>query len=243
MVSVLACCPIADVGLLRHAGGHYLGMGCRHALRHGAAHAPERLGRSRLGQALGGPLNICARYRAVGAAGLYEIEIDIELARQRSHRRQNLKRLCMDRLARCTRRFPSALSPIQLADNRARIGLWPFGKFDERRSHFHQIALGTEQPSDAAAARRWYLYDRLVRLDRHEWLVGNHMIALGDVPRDDFGLLEAFAEIGQQELAHSEPPMQFRQTGIPGARRRRCGRSRAYSAARDAAAELRCHSR
>jgi hypothetical protein len=61
----------------------------------------------------------------------------------------------------------------------------------ERRSHLHQIALSAEQPCNAAAARRWHLHDGLVRVNRHERLVGDHMIALGDVPRDDLGLLEA----------------------------------------------------
>src|SRR6185369_459993 len=131
--------------------------------------------------------------RAVGAAGMYKIEVDIELARQRAHRRQNLKRPCPDRLARRTRRLPLALFPIELADDRACIGFRPLGKFDERRSHLHQIALGTEQPCDAAAARRWHLHDGLVRLNRYERLVGDHMIALGDVPGDDLGLPEAFA--------------------------------------------------
>jgi hypothetical protein len=33
-------------------------------------------------------------------------------------------------------------------------------------------------------------------------LIGDHMITFRHVPGDDFGLLEAFAEIRQEELAH-----------------------------------------
>ena len=49
---------------------------------------------------------------------------------------------------------------------------------------------------------RGHLDHGLVGLDRHERLIGNHVIALIDVPSDDLGLLEAFTEIRQDELAH-----------------------------------------
>ncbi len=162
----------------------------------------ERLGRPGLGQALGGALHVGARDGAVGAARLHEIEIDVELARQRAHRGQDLKRLGPRRLARRLRRLASGLLLAQLADDRARVRFRPLGELDQRRAHLHQIALGAEQPGDAAALRRWHLDDGLVGLDRHQRLVGDHVIALGDVPGDDLGLLEAFPEIRQEELAH-----------------------------------------
>src|SRR5207302_1002859 len=76
---VLAGCPIANIGLLGYASWHHFRMRCRHSLRHGAAHAPECLGWSRLRQALGSTLDVCARDSAVGTTGVYQIEINVEL--------------------------------------------------------------------------------------------------------------------------------------------------------------------
>jgi len=46
----------------------------------------------------------------------------------------------------------------------------------------------------------------LVGLHGNEGLVGDHVIALVDMPGDDLGLFEAFTEIGQVELAHERTP-------------------------------------
>jgi hypothetical protein len=42
----------------------------------------------------------------------------------------------------------------------------------------------------------------LLGLDRQQRLVGDDMIALGDVPRYDLGLAEALAEVRQIERGH-----------------------------------------
>ena len=105
-------------------------------------------------------------------------------------------------LAGLRRRLALGVLAIELADDRAGICLRPLGELDERRAHLDHVALGTEQPGDAAAARRGHLDHGLVGLHRHQRLVGHHVVALGDVPSDDLGLLQAFAEIRQQELAH-----------------------------------------
>ena len=96
----------------------------------------------------------------------------------------------------------------QLADDRTRIRIRPFGKFDVWRANLHQFALSAEQASDAARARRGHLDHGLVGFDRHQGLVGDHMVALGDVPGDDFRLFQAFAQIRQQKLMHG-PSMHF----------------------------------
>ncbi len=99
---ILAQRPVADVGLVRHAGRHHFRVSGGHALRHGAAHASEGLGWSRLGQASGGALDVGARDRAVHPRRLNRVEIDVELARQRPHRGEDLSRpcVCSPRLAR-----------------------------------------------------------------------------------------------------------------------------------------------
>src|SRR3954453_1126812 len=57
---------------------------------------------------------------------------------------------------------------------------------------------------DAAALRRGHLDDGLVRLDRDERLIRHDVIALVDVPGDDFRFLQAFPEVGQVELARGQ---------------------------------------
>jgi hypothetical protein len=89
---------------------------------------------------------------------------------------------------------------------RAWIGFRPLRERHERRSDLYQVALGAEQAGDASALGRGDLHHRLVGLDRHQRLVGDDVVALRDVPGDDLGLLEALAEVGQEELAHGEPP-------------------------------------
>src|SRR5262249_42219536 len=46
---------------------------------------------TRFGQALGGALDVRARDRAAGPGGVHEVEVDIELARQRPDRGKDLK--------------------------------------------------------------------------------------------------------------------------------------------------------
>ena len=175
-------------------------MRCRHSLRHCAAHASQRLGRTRFRQALGRALHIHPRNRAAGSGGLHEIEIDVELARQRPHRWKHLqgprrgRRLC----------FARGLPVLaELAHHGSRVlSLRIFGKFDERGADLDQIALAAEQARDAAAPRGGNLDHRLVGLDRYQQLIDDHAITLVDVPSDDFSLFETFTEIRQYELAH-----------------------------------------
>src|SRR5262249_58672414 len=89
-----------------------------------------------------------------------------------------------------------------LAYDRAGVLLRTFSKLDQRCADLHEITLATEQASDTAALRRRHLDNGLVRLDRHERLVDDNVIALIHVPRDDLGLFQAFTEVRQVELAH-----------------------------------------
>ena len=84
------------------------------------------------------------------------------------------------------------------------VSAWSaFLEFDERRTDLDPLAGIDEQARDAARLRRWHFDDRLFGLDRDERLVGDDMIAFGDMPGDDLGFLQSFAEIGQREGAHA----------------------------------------
>src|SRR5204863_6723118 len=83
------------------------------------------------------------------------------------------------------------------------------------------------QPGDLPVLRRWHLDDRLLGLDRDERLIGHYMIALADMPRDQLGLLQAFAEIRQHKRAHDRILAPLRPPGGRGrGPRRRRGRVR-----------------
>jgi hypothetical protein len=75
-------------------------------------------------------------------------------------------------------------------------------EFEHRRSDGHALAGLDKQPCDAPGARRGDLNDGLFSLDSQQWLIGDDVIALGHVPSDDFGFLQAFAEIGEIERSH-----------------------------------------
>ena len=132
---------------------------------------------------------------------MHQVEIDVELARQRPHGWKHLQGPCRRRRRRfgCARSF---LLLSKLANDGAGIASLTFGKFNERCADLDQIALAAEQARDLAAPRGGDLDHCFVGLDRHQRLIDHHAITLIDVPRDDFGLLEAFAQIRQQELAH-----------------------------------------
>ena len=88
---VVALVPGLDIGFVGHRRARDFRMGRGHALRHGATHAAQRLGRPGIHQALGGSLDVGAGDGAAGAGRLNEVEIDIELARERTHRGKDLQ--------------------------------------------------------------------------------------------------------------------------------------------------------
>jgi hypothetical protein len=113
-----------------------------------------------------------------------------------------LDRLGVLRLGRRLQRCATALYMAEIPDDGARIGFRPLSELDQGRPDLNHVALAAEQASDAAALRRRQLYDGLVGFHRYQRLVGDHVIALCDVPGNDLSLLETFAEIGEQELSH-----------------------------------------
>jgi hypothetical protein len=197
---VFALAPIFDVRLLGHRGAHHLGVRRRHALCHGPAHAAQRLGRPHFGETLGRALHIRPRDRATGTGGLHQIEIDLELARERPHGWEHLQ----GARRRRRRRFANGLLILaEFADDSPGVLPLPvLGKFDERSPDLDQIALAAEQAGDAAALRGGDLDHGLIGLDRHQRLIDDHPITLVHVPGDDFSLFEPFPEIRQHELAH-----------------------------------------
>ncbi len=199
---ILAFAPIIDVGLLRHRGANHLGVGCRHPLRHGAAHAPQRLAGSDLGEAARGTLHIGARDRAERAARLHQIKINIELAGERAHRGKDCNCPRRRGLSGALRRRSLDLLAPELADDGAGVLARAFRKLHQRSANLDQIALAAKQVRNAAAPGRGHFDNRLVGFNRNERLIGDHVVALVDVPRHDLGLFEAFAEIRQCELTH-----------------------------------------
>ena len=63
------------------------------------------------------------------------------------------------------------------------------------------IALRRVEPLDHALPRRRDLHQRLGRVDLHQRVVQLHPVAFGYLPGHHLGVLEALAEIGEQEVA------------------------------------------
>jgi hypothetical protein len=174
-----------------------------HPLRHGAAHAPKRFRWSGFDQAVGSTLNVSTCDGTLRARRLHMIKVNLQLARQRTHSRQDLARL-----GRCPMITDWLVDPglgpfgVQLSNYRPRINLGTLSELDKRSAHLDQVSLASEQPSDTPILRRGDLDHSLVGLDGDERLVNNDVIAFSDVPGDDLSFLEAFSKIRQQELMH-----------------------------------------
>src|SRR5262245_5748589 len=179
-------------------------MGRGHSLRHGAARAPERFRRPSFDQALGSTLNVGTCDGAIRTCRLHKIEVNLQLARQGTHRRQDLTRLgpcpmITDRLA------DHGLGPfgVQFPHHRPGINVRALSELDKRSAHLDQVSLASEQASHAPTLWRGELDHSLVGLDGEKRLVNNDMIPFSDVPGDDFRFLKTLSEIRQQELTHN----------------------------------------
>jgi hypothetical protein len=84
----------------------------------------------------------------------------------------------------------------EMTDYSAAIGMHTVLEFYQRIAHAQARTRLDQQPSDMTGVRRGYVDHRFVGFDRHQRLIGDDMIAGGDVPDDDLGFLQAFAEIG-----------------------------------------------
>jgi hypothetical protein len=71
---------------------------------------------------------------------------------------------------------------------------------DDRRPDLDRRALGDQQPRDDTRPRARQVDQRLRGLDLDDRLVDLDAVADRDVPRDDLGLGEALAGVGQGEL-------------------------------------------
>src|ERR1700738_3264999 len=99
------------------------------------------------------------------------------------------------------RRSLDLLAP-ELADDGAGVLARALRKFHQRSANLDQVALASKQVRNAAAPGRGYFDNRLVGFNRNERRIGDHVVALVDVPRHDLGFFETFAEIRQCELTH-----------------------------------------
>jgi len=77
-----------------------------------------------------------------------------------------------------------------------------FFELDQRRAHFDVVAAFRQQAKNAPGMRRGDLDHGLFGLDRHQGLIGDDMVAGSDMPVDELGFLQAFAEIGESEARH-----------------------------------------
>ena len=91
---------------------------------------------------------------------------------------------------------------FQLAYNAAGIGMDALLEFHQRRADLEPLADLGQQLADMTGIRRWHLDHSLISFYCDQRLIGHHMIALGDMPGDDFRLLQAFAQIGQMKYWH-----------------------------------------
>ena len=124
-----------------------------HSLGHGAPHPAQCLGRTCLGETLGGSLHVGPCDGAAGSGGLYSVEIDIELMCEGANRWKHLKHSRWCRFGGPFGYCSLLLAGIELADHGASILLGALGKFDQGRTNFHQITFVREHPRDAASPR------------------------------------------------------------------------------------------
>ena len=89
------------------------------------------------------------------------------------------------------------------ADDPGELGRGTLGKVDERVTDLDDVADRAMQLGDPATPRGGDLDDGFVGLDRDERLVGHDAVADRDVPRDDLGLVQTFAQVGQDERSHA----------------------------------------
>jgi hypothetical protein len=82
---------------------------------------------------------------------------------------------------------------------RARRRAVAAGVGDEGLADLHDVAGRAVERGDGARARGGHLDEGLVRLHLGEDLVLLDGVALGNLPRDELGLLEALAEVGEDE--------------------------------------------
>jgi hypothetical protein len=78
-----------------------------------------------------------------------------------------------------------------------------FLEFEQRCAHLHALSRLDQQLGDVARLRRGHFHNRLFGLDRDQWLIDDDVVAFGDVPTDNLGLLQPFTKIRQGERAHA----------------------------------------
>ena len=201
---VLPRLPILDIRILHHGRGGNLGVGLRHTLRHGPPHAAKRFERFGFRDIGRGLLDIADRDNPSPSGRRHQIQVDPELSRQRADRRRRLDR----RTRPSAFRFHAGLLGdrivlrAQTADHAAGIVVRSLGKTHQRTAHFDHVTGLGEQFCDAAGLRRRHFDHRLVGFHAEQRLIGNHRVALMDMPGDDLGLLQAFAKIGKQKITH-----------------------------------------
>jgi hypothetical protein len=89
------------------------------------------------------------------------------------------------------------------ANDRAFVGVRAaVVEIGERVADAHDGAGLRVQLGDRAGIGRRHLDDGLVGFDRDKRLIDDDMIAGRDMPGDDFGFAQSFAEIGQVEGLH-----------------------------------------
>ena len=91
----------------------------------------------------------------------------------------------------------------EFADDDAAVTDHRLLEFDQGAADRDHVArLGVDH-RNRAGGRRGHFDDGLVGLHREQRLVGDHVVANLDVPGDDLGLLQSFAEVGQRERFHA----------------------------------------
>ena len=209
VITFLVVSPIIDVGVVSDRGCNDLSMRRSHSLGHRAPHSTQGFGRSSLGKAFRSPLDISPRDGVIRPAGLYSVEIHVELVCERPYRWKHLKPSSRLGLRKRFHRRSLLFASVELADHSAGILLTTLGELDQGSAYFQQIAFGAKHAHNATAAWRRHLDHGLVGLDRDEWLISNHVIPLVHMPGHDLGLFETFAKVGQHELSHGMCPAGF----------------------------------
>ena len=198
--------PVIDVGVIGDARGHDLGAGLDHFRRHGSAYAAQQFDRPQFRQPLCHPPDVVGGNAALGPAGADDAQIDIRLPRQGAHRGGRLDACAGLSGHGLGTLLEFAFARLHLADHRAGVGRPGISCAcigQQRPAGCDDVADCGEEPFDAAGLGRRDVDDRLVRFHRYQGAVRGYLVTWLNVPLDDFGLFQAFAQVRQIEHAHA----------------------------------------
>ncbi|MNF82727.1 hypothetical protein D3C84_650380 [compost metagenome] len=195
--------PAMQIGVADNEHRHHLGVRARHVDRHAAPHPAQLVAAELVAGRLGRGFDIAPGDQASAAGTDQATQVDAQLAGQLAHRRGRARRQVLAGRRRGADEEAVRLrlaAAFQTTDHGAGIGLALVGQ--QRLADMQDVAFGAEGLGHHTVVGRGDIDDGLGGFHRDQQLVGLDRLAGLDVPLDDLGLLQAFAQVGQFEVFH-----------------------------------------